>query len=349
MASHAPLTPRRAVVDEHMETRGQRRKPVPALRVVAAQSATVLGVGLALVQADPSLARSDTRLAAVQWALSSRGYYTGSIDGLDGPETRRALQGYWRDSRFARLPERTALPRILADLGRPTLGRRVLRRGASGADVLALQFELARHGFPSAWFDGLFGQRTESALRRFQRSHRLPVDGIAGKATLAALSGNPPTPDRILSWPVNGPLTSAFGPRGTRFHAGVDISAVEGTPVFAAAAGRVAWAGERAGGWGNLVVVAHQRRLRTFYAHLARIEVTVGERVNRGAHIGLVGNTGTSSGAHLHFEVRLRGAAVDPLLALTNGATAARAVAVAYIDRPVPPSRGSSKNRPATT
>jgi murein DD-endopeptidase MepM/ murein hydrolase activator NlpD len=116
---------------------------------------------------------------------------------------------------------------------------------------------------------------------------------------------------------VEGPVADPFGPRGGRFHAGVDIPAPRGTGVVAAAPGRVAFAGWLAGGWGLLVVIAHGDA-RTLYAHLSRIEVQVGEEVQAGWQIGRVGATGDATGPHLHFELRVRGAAIDPLPALSG-------------------------------
>jgi murein DD-endopeptidase MepM/ murein hydrolase activator NlpD len=78
----------------------------------------------------------------------------------------------------------------------------------------------------------------------------------------------------------------------------------------------VTWAGRLAGGWGKLVVVAHADGVRTMYAHLSSIAVRLGERVATGDRLGAVGATGEATGPHLHFEVRLRGAAVDPRPAL---------------------------------
>jgi murein DD-endopeptidase MepM/ murein hydrolase activator NlpD len=83
-----------------------------------------------------------------------------------------------------------------------------------------------------------------------------------------------------------------------------------------AAAGRVTFAGVSSGGWGRLVTIAHTRGTRTLYAHLSTVAVHVGQRVQAGQRIGRVGASGRASGPHLHFEVQVRGAAVDPLPAL---------------------------------
>ena len=114
-----------------------------------------------------------------------------------------------------------------------------------------------------------------------------------------------------LIWPVAGPVVSPFGMRWGRMHEGIDISAPAGAPVAAAAAGTVISAGWM-GGYGNLVVIDHGGGLATAYAHLSSIAVGGGQ-VAQGQTIGYVGCTGHCFGDHLHFEVRVGGAAVDPL------------------------------------
>jgi murein DD-endopeptidase MepM/ murein hydrolase activator NlpD len=119
-----------------------------------------------------------------------------------------------------------------------------------------------------------------------------------------------------LIWPVNGPITGAFGEqRPGHIHAGVDIAAPIGTPIHAADDGRVVlMQGVGAsGGYGNYTCVQHSASLSTCYAHQSQFGTSVGAAVNKGQVIGLVGNTGNSFGAHLHFEVRVNGAPVNPL------------------------------------
>jgi Peptidase family M23/Putative peptidoglycan binding domain len=280
--------------------------------------AALLALPLLLALAGPASAAGDARVAALQVALRAGGVYAGSIDGIAGPRTRRAVVSLQRRRGIA--VDGIVGPqtrRALGRLGRHPLGSRVLGGDAVGWDVAALQFELAWHGFPSGAFDGVFGRETRGALRRFQRFAGLAVDGRAGPATLAALAAPPPTSPLLLAWPLRAPVGDGFGPRGDRFHAGIDLEAAAGSPVAAAAPGRVAWAGWREG-WGLLIVVAHADRVRSFYAHLARADVARGVRVAAGETIGAVGSTGDATGPHLHFEVRVRGAAVDPLSALTR-------------------------------
>lgn len=270
----------------------------------------------ALLLAGSAHAAGDPDVAALQVALHTRGLYAGTIDGVPGETTTRALIAFQRRRRL--VPDGVVGPATRRALGRRwsrNLGSRPLGFGAAGWDVAELQFALAWHGFPSGTFDGVFGFHVQGAVRRFQRYAGLPVVGVAGPRTLAALLAPPARSPLRLGWPVRAAVSSPFGPRGDRFHAGIDLEARTGTPVRAAAAGLVTWAGP-ADGFGNLVVLAHGSGVRTLYAHLSRIDVALGSRVRDGARIGLVGATGEATGPHLHFEVRVRGASIDPLTAL---------------------------------
>jgi murein DD-endopeptidase MepM/ murein hydrolase activator NlpD len=255
-------------------------------------------------------------VAALQVALVDRGLYRGPVDGALGPQTAAAVRGL--QERADLEADGVAGPKTRAALGRfgrPALGSRPMAFGMSGWDVAALQFLLAWHGFPSGVFDGIFGPRTEAALLRFQRWAGLPPVGRAAAQTLAALRQPTPASPLQLAWPVALPIGDLFGPRDRGFHAGIDIPAPMGHLVTAAEAGRVTYSGWRDGGWGLVVTIAHRRGVRTMYAHLSRALVALGERVRAGQPIGRIGATGHATGPHLHFEVRLRGAAIDPLTA----------------------------------
>ena len=267
-----------------------------------------------LVPAAPAAAAGDPAVAAVQLQLRQRGLYLGPLDGIRGPATDRAVRAAQRRSGLA--VDGVVGPQTRQALRLRPFGSRVLHSGARGADVLELQFALAEHGFPSGVLDGMFGGHTRRALRGFQRFAGLAVDGVAGPASLHALHASPPRIPFVLARPLDAPVADGFGPRGLRFHAGLDMPAPSGTGVAAVAPGRVTYAGWRAGGWGRLVVVAHRAGVRSLYAHLSRIDVRLGEQVETGFQLGLVGATGDATGPHLHFEVRVRGAAVDPLPAL---------------------------------
>jgi murein DD-endopeptidase MepM/ murein hydrolase activator NlpD len=279
--------------------------------------ACLVAVAAALAFAGSATGAGQSGIAALQVGLGARGLYAGTIDGVVGPSTTAAVRAFQRRAHLT--VDGIAGPRTRAALGRygrHALGSRPLAARAFGWDVAELQFLLAWHGFPSGPFDGRLGARTARALRRFQRYAGLRPDGVAGAGTFAALRAPLPRLRASLAWPLRGPIGSAFGPRGSLFHAGIDVIAPAGAPVAAAAAGRVVWAGYRAGGWGLLVTIAHGNGVRTMYAHLSRVAVRVGERVGVGEPVGRVGATGDADGPHLHFEARLRGAAVDPLPAL---------------------------------
>ncbi len=145
-------------------------------------------------------------------------------------------------------------------------------------------------------------QRESAALAARIRSAQTGSGGSTGSGVSS--SG--------LIWPVHGPVTSGFGWRWGRMHEGIDIAVPSGTPVVASAAGTVIHAGWL-GGYGNLVVVDHGNGLATAYAHNSGFAAGVGQGVAQGQVIAYSGNTGNSSGPHVHFEVRINGAAVDPL------------------------------------
>ena len=130
-----------------------------------------------------------------------------------------------------------------------------------------------------------------------------------------------PIPDQFSIWvldsldtyccPYQTTVRSKFGYRHGRRHQGVDLPYPTGTPVPAAFSGKVRIS-DYVGGYGNLVVIRHASGLETFYAHLSKRNVNTGDWVSAGDIIGLGGSTGRSTGPHLHFETRYRGAAFDP-------------------------------------
>jgi peptidoglycan hydrolase-like protein with peptidoglycan-binding domain len=289
-------------------------------------------VACLLAQAPPAHARVSSDTAALQVALKALRLYSGAIDGVAGPGTRRAVR---RLQRRRHLPvDGVAGPRTrraLGRRGRPRLGSRVMRTGHRGWDVAALQFLLRRRGADPGGIDGGYGAGTAAAVRRFQRSRGLTVDGAAGAGTVRALQsgrrarsrsrssgrGTPSGPVRFLR-PIAAPITDVFGWRGSRPHHGVDFPAANGAPVAAAGVGVVRSAGYNAFGYGYLVVVSHRLGFETWYAHLSSIAVREGQAVSGGVLVGRVGSTGHSTGPHLHWEVRLDGTPIDPLPRLLN-------------------------------
>jgi lipoprotein NlpD len=152
------------------------------------------------------------------------------------------------------------------------------------------------------------------------RSPAPPPAPASASTEVAAVAPSAPPPSDTkrdapgfpLRWPVDGQITSRYGQRGGQPHDGIDIDAPEGTPVRAAAPGRVLFAA-RHEGYGNLVVLKHDSGLVTVYAHHQQNLVRKGQHVAIGQQIAKVGSTGNASGPHLHFEVRQGTAPQNPL------------------------------------
>jgi murein DD-endopeptidase MepM/ murein hydrolase activator NlpD len=188
------------------------------------------------------------------------------------------------------------------------------------ADLFAttLADTLAKHG----------GIGLAAQLERSLTGEAPPAPGPApGPDSGGALRGPPdprlppPAPEPAAILPVAGRVTSAFGRRSDPFtglpalHRGVDVAAPEGTPIRAAAGGTVLSAGPR-GGYGEAVEIDHGDGTTAIYAHASALLVRAGDPVRPGQEIARVGSSGRATGAHLHFEVREGGRAVDPARAL---------------------------------
>jgi len=159
-------------------------------------------------------------------------------------------------------------------------------------------------------------QDLEGDLAALEREEAKVAAALRASAARArgggpAVAGPPRTGAGGLVWPVNGPLVSPFGPRWGRLHAGVDIAVPTGTPIRAAAAGKVVLLGWT-GGYGNYTCVQHDGGLSTCYAHQSSYATSMGASVSQGQVIGAVGCTGHCFGNHLHFETRINGTPVDP-------------------------------------
>lgn len=157
----------------------------------------------------------------------------------------------------------------------------------------------------------------ESESRELAAMARRADRGGAAARQAEQVSGSPsstPASDSTSSgwqWPASGPVTSEYGMRWGRMHEGLDVGGGTGTPVVAARPGTVTHAG-RMGGYGNLILINHGGGLSTAYAHLSGYSVSPGQSVGGGQRIGGMGCSGSCTGTHVHFEVRLNGAARNP-------------------------------------
>jgi len=272
----------------------------------------------------PAPSFAGPKVAAVQVALKRIGLYNATVDGVRGPMTKAAIARFQRRRGLA--VDGVVGPQTRSAFGkrgRPAFGSRTMKRGDRGWDVAAMQYILARRGYPPGAIDAVFGPMTDTALRNFQRAYGLASDGLAGPSTISALRhgratrGTTPVatgPVRLLR-PVGGRIGDGFGaPReGRRTHTGIDFPVPSGTRVGAAGVGVTEFAGWNTGGYGNLVVVRHRLGYTTWYAHLSTITTFVGEQVTGGTRLGYVGSTGHSTGPHLHFELRKNAVPIDPM------------------------------------
>ena len=148
-------------------------------------------------------------------------------------------------------------------------------------------------------------------------SRQLPVEIITPSEGVGPPRSAPQTDvnGAAFLWPVSGSVNSGFGPRGSSFHDGVDISAPEGTPIRAVEHGDVIYS-DQLRGYGNIVIVRHDGGIVSVYAHNQVNLVRDGQQVARGEVIARVGSTGRVTAAHLHFEIRKNNLAQDPMLYL---------------------------------
>jgi murein DD-endopeptidase MepM/ murein hydrolase activator NlpD len=165
----------------------------------------------------------------------------------------------------------------------------------------------------------LIGDIQAAKQRYEQETAELQAESIRISSFLKGYgAGNATVSPRGMIWPASGPVTSGFGWRThpifktRRFHAGIDIGAPSGSPVVAAATGKVVYAGT-ANGYGKHVIVSHGGGLATLYGHLSSISSGVGAVLARGDSVGRVGCTGYCTGPHLHFEVRVNGEPDNPM------------------------------------
>ena len=152
------------------------------------------------------------------------------------------------------------------------------------------------------------------ALLAFQRWEGIDPIAIRRAPDAGGAPRTSPLSPLPLSLPIDAPPSDGFGPRGSQFHTGIDFPAPL-SAVVAARDGIVTAVGPFPG-YGTVVELEHEQGVSTLYAHLSRALVEPGRRVTRGTPVGLVGATGDATGPHLHFEVRVRGAPVDPAPAL---------------------------------
>jgi murein DD-endopeptidase MepM/ murein hydrolase activator NlpD len=185
-----------------------------------------------------------------------------------------------------------------------------LKRGAQAGETVAVKF--ARYLRNAKTMRGFHdsAQLESGAVLDILRGHGAgKPGGGTGRGEKFAL---PPYSDG-LAWPLEaGIVSSEFGQRWGKLHAGIDVAADTGEPVHASARGLVIYAGNGLQGYGHVVIIRHDDSLTTLYAHNSHLEVKQGNTVNQGTVIAKVGSSGHSTGPHLHFEIRVGEKPINP-------------------------------------
>jgi murein DD-endopeptidase MepM/ murein hydrolase activator NlpD len=283
-----------------------------------------------VARADAELAATEQSIAGLRRAVVDRAvaaYIRPQDDGLAGIVTAKDLnEASRRSSLLAEVSNRNsdvidrlrALREDLEDKQAEARKARDLaaeRRKAVLARLSELQKAQAEKTRLSEALDARIAAyqreadevaRTESGLtaliqqRQTARASRSGGGSIDGRVSGAG-----------LVWPTAGRVTSGFGYRWGRLHAGIDIGTGTGTPIRAAKAGEVIYSGTMSG-YGNVIVIDHGGGFTTLYAHQSRLGARDGQEVSQGETIGWVGSTGHSTGPHLHFETRVNGSPQNP-------------------------------------
>lgn len=148
----------------------------------------------------------------------------------------------------------------------------------------------------------------------------LAIPGVKAQVTITSKANKISSryTNNFLKVPTKGVLTSLFGMRGSEFHTGIDFANEPGTPIYAVQGGKVIFVGWK-GNYGKTVIIDHLNGYRTLYGHNGKIFVKAGQQVSAADVIALMGNTGRSTGPHLHFEIYKNGQIVNPMGYLSRG------------------------------
>jgi len=233
----------------------------------------------------------------IEAVRSAKHETTSLVKRLGGLEARQ------RSLALAVLARRDEVARVKQGLA----VRRNVFASARGARAAVLARVNTQAGTIKTRLDGLEGD--QAAIER-----RIQAASASASASAASVPAGPIRGGGTFIWPINGVITSPFCERRSyeACHPGMDIAAPTGTPIRAAAAGRVILA-SYTGGYGNYTCIQHSASLSSCYGHQSSIAVSVGQSVSQGQVIGAVGSTGHSTGPHLHFEARVNGGVVNPL------------------------------------
>jgi murein DD-endopeptidase MepM/ murein hydrolase activator NlpD len=260
--------------------------------------------------AAPAVPDAGDQVAELDSSTAAKASSTRSGSRMTTAAARRRASGL---SQADRERVRAMASELSAEARRSVDAMRSELRSVRDERLAALKVEVEAMAADQAGLEELIRKRHAAVAAR--RPSRRPSSS-PGRQERAPFTSRQPTTGEGIStegyaWPLEGYVTSEYGPRWGKLHAGIDIAAPTGTPILAAKAGEILFTG-RYGGYGNLVVVDHGDGAVSLYAHQSRIAVSEGQQVNQGEVLGYVGSTGNSTGPHLHFEVRREGRPANP-------------------------------------
>jgi murein DD-endopeptidase MepM/ murein hydrolase activator NlpD len=283
---------------EELEQSGSRQREIESdLRLKAVEGFKNRSLG----EVTPILTDMDVTRALRQHSLLAQA-------SLSTAELLEELRGLLEERRLANAE--AAAAKSEAEAAQQVLEEELALLKEQQATQLALKAEAERR--IDIWAGELTAYaREDAAIQRVivQNTQKAEVTTAVNNPTTASISG--------FQWPLSARVTSEYGYRvhpvygSRRLHAGIDIAAPSGTPIAASNNGVIIFAG-RQGGYGNTIIVDHGGGITTLYAHQSRLGASAGQAVDRGDIIGFVGATGTATGNHLHFEVRVNGAPTNP-------------------------------------
>ena len=308
-------------------------------RQVAAQQAGADAARQAVQAALAAVAASERKIAATEAEMTT--LHTAVVNRAVSVYVRpkdNALVGVIGSKSLGDASRRSSLLAQVTNKDRDVLDRlRALRedlgdekiRADQARDVAAQRRQVVLARLSELQKARMEKQRLSAALDARIREYQSEADAVAAQESgLTALirsreqarasrgASDPGLDGRIsgagLVWPLRGSVTSGFGQRWGRLHAGIDVGAGSGTPIRSAKGGDVIFAGSMSG-YGNAVIIDHGGGLTTLYAHQSRLGTSDGASVGQGDVIGYVGSTGHSTGPHLHFETRVSGSPQNPM------------------------------------
>jgi len=283
--------------EELQQSDGRQREIESDLRLKAVEGFKTRSLG----EINPILTDMDLNRALRQNSLLAQA-------SLSTAELLEELRGLLEERRLANAE--AAQAKSKAETAQAVLEEELDRLKGQQATQLTLKAEAERR--IDVWAGELNAYATEDAAVQqviIQNAQKAQVDTAVNNPTTPSTGG--------FQWPLNARVSSEFGYRihpiyrTRRLHAGIDMGAAGGTPIAASNSGVVIFAGRR-GGYGNTIIVDHGGGITTLYAHQSRLGSSNGQLVDRGDIIGYVGTTGTSTGNHLHFEVRVNGTPTNP-------------------------------------